>query len=164
MPRDDIESALKIGLFSIGMLVLLAGLAIAIARIAPEQGFVEVNVLRVEENTIIMGVNCTAIVADTSQERADAIAMGLENITGERPSIYDTLTQVIGSFNITLDKVQVERYDGQFYYAYAFFRTENKTLRIELLPSDGIALSLKNGAPLYVNATLLQEVGRDICL
>lgn len=121
------------------------------------------GVLSVIGNTLILGRNCTAIIADTSVERAEAIAAALANSSFERPRTYDSWMQVLKSFNITLEAVQLQRFDGEHYFADAIFRTRDKALRLDVMPSDAVALAVRMGAPIYVNATLLQEVGRDIC-
>jgi bifunctional DNase/RNase len=36
-------------------------------------------------------------------------------------------------------------------------------LDLDMRPSDAMALALRTGAPIYLNMTLLREVGTDIC-
>ena len=122
------------------------------------------GVLEVEDNFIILGRNCTAIIAETSKERAQAIEMGLHNIIPVRPTTYDTVAQVLKSYNITLDRVELQRYDGTYYYADAIFTSKDKQLRLDIMPSDGIALALRTNASIFINKTLLDSIGENICL
>ncbi|MEM5785581.1 MAG: DUF151 domain-containing protein, partial [Candidatus Aenigmatarchaeota archaeon] len=121
------------------------------------------GILEVDGNKIILGINCTAIVAETSSERAENIQLGLNKIISKRPSTYDTFYEVLKSFNITLERVELLYFDGKYYYADAVFKSKDKQLRIDLMPSDAIGLAVRADAEIYVNKSLLYEIGKDIC-
>lgn len=130
---------------------------------APAEEFREQNVLRVDGTTITIGRGCTAIVAETSEERAEAIELGLANETGERPSAYDGWASLLKEFNVTLEAVTLYGRNGDAYLSRAIFRVDSKVLDLDMRPSDAMALALRVGAPVYINMTLLREVGKDIC-
>ena len=125
--------------------------------------YVKVDVLKVIDNTIIIGHGCKAIIADTSPERARNILLGMHGIIPERPTTHDTIVQILKSFNITLEKVVLERFDGNYYYAFGFFRNNGKLLKLDMMPSDGIAIAVRTGSPMYINKKLLEEMGKNIC-
>lgn len=125
--------------------------------------YVKVDVLRVVDNTIIIGHGCKAIIADTSPERARNILLGMKGIIPERPTTHDTIVQILKSFNITLEKVVLEKFDGNYYYAFGFFRSKGKLLKLDIMPSDGIAIAVRTGSPIYINKTMLDEIGKNIC-
>jgi len=127
------------------------------------QGFVEADVIRVVDNSIIIGSNCTAIIAETSPERAHSIELGLERRIEGRPNTHDTLTSILKSFNISLESAQISRYDNDYYYSYLILRNGDKVSKIDVMPSDAIALALRMNSTIYINRTLLSELGRDIC-
>ncbi len=129
----------------------------------PHSKLVEVNLLRVVGNTIIIGHNCTAIVADTSPERARNILLGMEGIIPERPTTHDTIAEILNAYNITLEKVVLERYDGMYYYADMWLYNKNKKIKLDVMPSDGIAIAVRLHRPIYINETLLKEVGKKVC-
>jgi hypothetical protein len=133
------------------------------AYFAPSDELREQNVLEVDGNTVTIGRGCTAIVSETSPERAEAIQMGLENKTGERPTSYDGWASMLGEFNVTLEAVTLYGKTDSAYLSRAIFRIDNRVLDLDMRPSDAMALALRTGAPIYLNMTLLREVGTDIC-
>jgi len=145
------------------VLILVSIMAYAVINIVDVDEYVIVDVLEVSGTTIIIGNNCTAIVAETSPERAYSIELGKMRVIEERPTTHDIFSEVLKSFNITLDHVQIESFDDQYYYAYLFLMSGDKILRLDTKPSDGIALALRTDSPIYIKKTLLEQVGRDIC-
>ncbi len=130
---------------------------------AKKEEYVKVNVLEIVGNTVIIGHNCTAIIAQTSPERARNIKLGIDGIIPERPTTHDTIAQILKSFNITLEKVVITRFDGTYYYAFMYLRSKNKLLKLDVMPSDGIAVAVRLHAPIYINKTLLDKEGKNIC-
>ena len=125
--------------------------------------YVRVNVLKIVENTVIIGRDCKAIVAETSPERARNIVLGMEGVIPERPTTHDTIVQILKSFNITLERVVLEKFDGNYYYAFGYFRSRDKVLKLDMMPSDGIAMAVRTNSPIYINKTLLEEMGKSVC-
>ncbi len=150
--------------FSKGVATIFVLLFLACSYVSFEvENYVKVDVLKIVGNTVIIGHGCMAIVAETSPERARNILLGMEGIIPERPTTHDTIVQILKSFNITLEKVILERFDGNYYYAFGYFRSKNKVLKLDLMPSDGIAIAVRVNAPIYINKTLLEKVGKNIC-
>ncbi len=134
-----------------------------IPKLFTKEEYVKVNVLEIVGNTVIIGHNCTAIIAQTSPERARNIKLGIDGIIPERPTTHDTIAQILKGFNITLEKVVITRFDGRYYYAFMYLRSKNKLLKLDVMPSDGIAVAVRLHAPIYINKTLLEEEGKNIC-
>lgn len=146
--------------------VIMLGLAtavIAIDQALELNDFVKADVLRVEGDTIVLGTGCRAIIADTSTERADSIRLGLQKKIDERPNTHDTFVQALKTFNITVERFTLSRFEGQLYYSELLLRGPNKALKLDVRPSDGMAIAVRVDAPMYINRTLLEETGRDIC-
>ena len=149
----------------IPIVIFLLGLAIAYAGVTyySTVGYVRADIIQIDGNMIVIGKGCTAIVADTSPERAYAIQLGLEKRIEGRPLTHDTFVETLKSFNITLQAVQMQRYDGTYYYSDMIMTDGEKVLRLDAMPSDAIAIALRADAPIYINETLLEEVGEKIC-
>ena len=161
MPRKKKKS--NAAFITLTVLILVSIMAYAVINIVDMDEYVIADVLEVSGTTIIIGNNCTAIVAETSPERAYSIELGKMRVIEERPTTHDIFSEVLKSFNITLDHVQIESFDDQYYYAYLFLMSGDKILRLDTKPSDGIALALRTDSPIYIKKTLLEQVGRDIC-
>jgi bifunctional DNase/RNase len=125
--------------------------------------YVVADYLKVSGTTILIGNNCTAIVAETSEERAASIESGVKGVIDERPNTHDTFVAVLKSFNITLDSVYVERFDGKYYYSDLLLRSGDKVLKLDTKPSDAIAIAVRTNSTIYINKTMLQEIGKNIC-
>ena len=125
--------------------------------------YVEMNVLSIYETKIMFGNNCTAIFARTSEERAKDIQLGQQEIIEGRPTAYDTFSEVLDNFEIELEAVLVQTVDDDYFYSDMIFRTEDKVLRLDTRPSDAIAIALRTGSKMYINKTMLEEQGVDIC-
>ncbi len=152
----------KIISFIVSSLVVLLFVTFSFTY-TPNDKLVKVNLLKVVGNTIIIGNNCTAIVADTSPERARNILLGMEGIIPERPTTHDTIVQILNAYNLTVEKVVLERYDGRYYYADLWIYGKDKKIKLDIMPSDGIAIAVRTNSPIYINKTLLDEVGEKVC-
>ena len=145
------------------VLVLLSFAAIALVNFINFEDYVTANVLQVNGNTVTIGNNCTAIVSDTSAERALAIQEGIEGIMEQRPNTWDILAETLKSFNITLDYVTIDNFINGTYYANLYLNSATKILKLDTKPSDAIALALRTNSTIYINKTLLNEIGQNIC-
>jgi bifunctional DNase/RNase len=159
MPKNN--SRLPVTIFIVLLIISFA--AMAVVDLINFDDYVVADVLEVSGNTVILGNNCTAIVSDTSPERALAIEDGMAGIIDQRPNTYDVFAETLRSFNISLEYVTVDSYVNGTYYANLFLKTDSKALKLDLKPSDGIALALRTNSTVYINKTLLQEMGSNIC-
>ena len=153
-------------LFSCSVACVLTFLIVSLSLLPQEEReMVVANILEVHGTTIVIGNNqtCKAIVAQTSPERARNILLGMHGIIPERPTTHDTIAEIFRQFNLTLEKVTIEKFSGNYYYGYMYIRAKNKMVKLDVMPSDGIAVALRLHAPIYLNKTLLEEVGENVC-
>lgn len=154
---------IEILVFGIIVLSITSIFSTALMNLISEEDYLEANIVKVVGTSIVIGNNCTAIIAETTPERAQSIELGLEKRIEERPNSHDSFVDVIKSFNITLESVALERYDNKYYYSDMILRTKEKVLKLDVRPSDAIAIALRANAKIYLNKTLLQEIGKNIC-
>jgi bifunctional DNase/RNase len=155
----------KAALAALVLLALSSIMAYAIVSLIENNlpGYVAADVIKVSGNTVFIGNNCTAIVADTSTERAQSIEDGINGVIDQRPNTHDTLVAILKSFNITLDYVTIDRFDGTNYYSNLILRSNDKELKLDTRPSDAIAIAVRTNSTVFINKTMLQEVGKNIC-
>ena len=163
MVRRKRKEKSRIHLITFLIMIIISIMGYAIINIVNEEEYVIADVLQISGTTIIIGNNCTAIVAETSPERAYSIELGKQGVIEERPTTHDVFAEVLKAYNITLDHVQIESFDDKYYYAYLFLISGDKILRLDTKPSDGIALALRTGSDIYIKKDLLNQVGRNIC-
>jgi len=148
------------------IIFLIAILTFALAGFdfsTPPENYVKANVLEVQGNTIILGHNCTALIAQTTPENAFSIILGKRKTIDVRPNAHDVFAQTLKTFNITLESVQINYVAEGWFHADAIFKAKDKVLKLDIKPSDGMALALRLDAPIYINQTLLNELGEKIC-
>jgi bifunctional DNase/RNase len=150
-------------LLAMAFLLFVGLVSVEVSNFLSKEGYTKADVIEVDGNQIVVGSGCTAIIADTSQERADSIQLGLEGRIDERPNAHDLFVDAFDSFNITVDSVTMDKYDGKYYYSTIVLTDGKKVLKLDSRPSDAIAIALRAGAPIYVNRTLLDEQGENIC-
>jgi bifunctional DNase/RNase len=145
------------------LLIVLSVAALAIVNMIDSSEYYAADVLEVEGTVITLGHGCKAIVAETSPERAYSIELGIKGLIEQRPNTHDIFSETLKSFNITLDYVTIDRFEDDVYYANLMLRNDDKALKLDVKPSDGIALALRTNSTIYINKTMLQEVGKNIC-
>lgn len=161
MPKKERFSRLPLIIFFI--LVLFSFMTIAVINTLNTEDYVIANVLQVDGTQVILGNNCTVIISQTSPERAYSIETGMRGIIEQRPDTYDIFAEVLRSFNITLEYVTLDNYVNGTYYANLHLVAGNKALTLDSKPSDSIALALRTNSTIYINKTLLREVGQNVC-
>jgi len=145
------------------LLILFSVASLAVISLIDTSEYDVADVLKVEGSVITIGHDCTGIVAETSPERAYSIELGIKGVIEQRPNTHDIFSEALKSFNITLEHVSIDSFENGIYYANLLLKSDNKILKLDVKPSDGIALALRTNSTIYLNKTLLQEVGVNIC-
>lgn len=92
------------------------------------------------------------------QFEAQAIAFELEGIKHPRPLTHDLVKNIIESLGYNVESVIIyELRDSTFYAKIKFDIPSIED--IDARPSDAIAIALKFGAPIYVAAGIMEEIG-----
>jgi len=90
---------------------------------------------------------------------ANAIAMAVSGRTPPRPMTHDLMTDVLSRLQSHVDAVEVtELTDGTF-HAELIVGGPGGLHRIDSRPSDGIALAVRSGAPIFASERVLREAG-----
>jgi hypothetical protein len=90
---------------------------------------------------------------------AQAIAVALENMNPSRPLTHDLMKNFMTAFDIALQEVYIcDLQEGIFYSKLVCF-TANDTIEIDSRTSDALALAVRFGCPIYVNAEILEQAG-----
>ncbi len=92
---------------------------------------------------------------------ATAIAFALENVETPRPLTHDLLREVIEALGAQVASVVVSELRGGTFFADLELMSANGPLQISCRPSDGVALALRSGSPIYASEAVLDEAGQD---
>ena len=83
-----------------------------------------------------------------------AIAMELSGVGSKRPLTHDLLKQVIEKLEARVERVEITELRDQTFYAVVHLTRNGDGYKIDARPSDSIALALKTGTSIFVNAEL----------
>ncbi len=86
-----------------------------------------------------------------------AIAMELSGVGSKRPLTHDLMKQAIEVLEARVDRVEITDLREQTFFAVVHLACNGNGRKLDARPSDSIALALKTGCPIYVNAELFEE-------
>ena len=75
-----------------------------------------------------------------------------------RPLAYDLMYAMLAHFDAEVEKVQIVDLKDQIFYAELILFARGEQVRLDARPSDSIVLALKFGAPIYMDAKIIQQV------
>ena len=89
---------------------------------------------------------------------ANAIALQMENIETPRPMTHDLLRDVVDRLDAEVSEIHVtDLRDSTFYATVQLRRASGELVSVDARPSDAIALALRTGAPIYVDAHVIEK-------
>jgi bifunctional DNase/RNase len=90
---------------------------------------------------------------------ATAIAMVINGQTPPRPLSHDLMASLVDTLDGQLEAVEVTELSGGTFIANVALHGPSGNRCVDARPSDGIALALRLGAPLFVSEAVLDEAG-----
>lgn len=130
------------------------------------QGFVPVKPIADLSNgqgLISLTGGCYRMTAGTDVSQAESIKNGLEGLTGSRPNTHEVVRDAFKNLNINVLMVKVTELKGDNFFGKIILQQGNTVLSLDARPSDGIALAIRTGSPIYFNETLLKQRGEKVC-
>jgi bifunctional DNase/RNase len=88
---------------------------------------------------------------------AESIAAHLDGVHRERPMTHDLAKSLIVSLDGVLTRVNVTRVREGTFYAEMLVMRDGETRVVDARPSDGIAIAVRFGAPIFAAEELLAE-------
>jgi hypothetical protein len=101
---------------------------------------------------------------------ASAIQLALMDDKPSRPMTHDLICNLLAGLRGQLQSVSVYKLEEQTFFAYLSVEQLDEkgeidqVLRIDARPSDGIAVALRVGCPIYVSEVVMDEAGHDAAL
>ncbi len=90
---------------------------------------------------------------------ANAISVMLEGVRVPRPLTADLVGSIIRKTGARIDYMVINNLQNQVFYAYLMVNTNWTQVEIDSRPSDAIAVTLRVGAPIYVEKAVLDKAG-----
>jgi len=90
---------------------------------------------------------------------ADAITIELQDVEVARPVTHDLLKNVIETMGGKVSHVLIKDLNDGVFYASLFVNINGELKEIDSRSSDAIALAVRVKVPIYVNESVMREVG-----
>ena len=86
---------------------------------------------------------------------AIAIIMALEGLQASRPLTHDLLVHFFALHRFFVQRVEIYEMKGAKYYAKLFYRKGLRKFRLEVRPSDGLAIAVRLKTPIFVKEEII---------
>jgi uncharacterized protein len=101
------------------------------------------------------------------EPEASAIQLGLMNEKTARPMTHDLICNIFAGLRSELESVTIYQLENDTFYAHLNVVQKNEkgqteqVLRIDSRPSDGIAIAVRIGCPIYASEEVMEIAGKD---
>jgi len=94
--------------------------------------------------------------------QARAIQWALDEVEVERPMTHDLFVSSMLQLGATIERVEVAGYDDGCYTANIVLKHNGRLVTIDARPSDGAAVALRCGAPVFASDEVLRVSGATL--
>ncbi|MBI1978842.1 MAG: bifunctional nuclease family protein [Candidatus Aenigmarchaeota archaeon] len=129
-------------------------------------GYTKVDVqVSASENAGIVTIQggCYQVTATTELSQVESIANGQEGRVGSRPLTHDLFKDAMESLDVVMVMVKVVDMQDNTYIGRMILKQGDRIVSLDSRPSDGIALAVRTGAPVYMKDDLLKSQGQYVC-
>ncbi len=88
---------------------------------------------------------------------ARSIELSLSNVAPPRPLTYDMIAAITRTLNAKVDRIVIVDLRDEVYYAQLELTVDGKISKIDVRPSDALALASRMNSPIYVKKSVLQK-------
>ena len=93
---------------------------------------------------------------------ATAIALALDDVSTPRPMTHDLMKNMLTEFEVAFDRLDITSLAEGTFYAELHLRRGDKPLVISSRPSDGIALAIRTGTPIFAAQEVIDAASYTI--
>ncbi len=90
---------------------------------------------------------------------AQSIAMSMESIKPPRPMTHDLFVSFAHTFGVKLKEAFIYKFEDGIFSCELTFTDGERTVAIDSRTSDGIAIAMRTGAPIYTTQEIVNETG-----
>jgi bifunctional DNase/RNase len=83
------------------------------------------------------------------------------NVVPPRPFTHELFLDLMERFSIAIHHLQIDSAEEGVYYAQLVLAADGREECLDCRPSDGIAVALRAGAPIFVDEGLLAAAGQE---
>jgi uncharacterized protein len=112
--------------------------------------------------SVFMGNDEKVFVIQMEHNMGVVIGMFLRQTPKERPLTHDLISSIFSGFGISVERVVITELKNSTYFARLILQQQNelgrKIVEIDARPSDCIAIATAQKKPIYVSASLFEQV------
>ncbi|MDE6581898.1 MAG: bifunctional nuclease family protein [Duncaniella sp.] len=90
---------------------------------------------------------------------AQSIAMTMESIKPPRPMTHDLFVSFAHTFGVKLKEAFIYKFEDGIFSCELTFTDGERTVVIDSRTSDGIAIAMRTGSPIYTTQAILDQTG-----
>jgi bifunctional DNase/RNase len=89
-----------------------------------------------------------------------AIKAKISGVNPPRPITHDLLYSIIKTLDAEVERIVIDKLENNIFYAKIVFKTKSGETKIaDARPSDSIALCVRAHAPIFVDESVLSQMG-----
>lgn len=115
------------------------------------------------DGVVVLTGGCYQLTANTEAAQAESIANGITKNIGFRPGTHDLMRDTLDNLGIEVVMVKIVELKNNTFYGRLILKQGNKIVSLDSRPSDGIALAVRTGSPVYIKEDLMKSQGKYIC-
>lgn len=129
---------------------------------------VKLKVMGISYSQTQSGAYALILVEETGDRRipiiiggfeAQAIVIKLENLDPPRPLTHDLFKNFADEFGITVSEVMIYKLDEGVFFSKLVCSNGKKEYSIDSRTSDGVAIALRFGCPIFTSEEILEKAG-----
>jgi uncharacterized protein len=90
---------------------------------------------------------------------ATAIALALDEVETPRPMTHDLIKNLLDDLGVTFERLEITDLSESTFYAELHLKAAGQPTVVSSRPSDGIALAIRMGAPVFAAESVVDEAG-----
>jgi len=94
-------------------------------------------------------------------EEARSIGVAFEKIQFPRPLSHDLMKKIIDEYGGTVTDCVITKMENSTFFAELHLKRGGRQISVDRRPSDGIALVMRTGAPIFVRREVMEKFGID---
>ena len=120
-------------------------------------------VLRERATTTNRETPLRTLSIQTGSFEAAAVSQGVDGAELPRPITHDLFLDVLGKFDVKIERVEINRYDAPIFYANVVLVASRddgmREVSVDARPSDALALAVRANAPIFVEDDIMNRAG-----
>ena len=93
---------------------------------------------------------------------AVSISSAINKESSPRPFTHDLFLDLMKRYSISVSRLIIDSCEEGVYYANLFLEKEGRDEILDCRPSDGIAIALRSGAPIFIEEELIVAGSQDV--